>query len=63
MLTEAEVKYLAECKARLASGERFASADDYHNCKDDIRSLEAKARGKTASQHDPVGYWYGRQSN
>lgn len=63
MLTQAEIKFLAECKARLASGKLYPSADAYYADKDDVRALEAKARGMKPYQTDPMGYWYGRQSN
>ncbi len=68
MLTQAQTKHLAECKARLERVRtdpdyRYPSADAYYADKDDVRRLEAKIAGKTASQHDPMGYWYGGQSN
>jgi hypothetical protein len=47
-------------EARLTSGERFESADDYYWHKDTLRDLYAKRHGTTASKIDPVGYWHGR---
>lgn len=63
MLTPAQEKCLIEAKARLASGETYPSADAYYQDKDDVRDLEAKRRGKSPRQTDPMGYWYGHQSN
>lgn len=63
MLTPAQVKRLTEAKARLASGVMYAHPDLYYGDKDLVRELEAKTKGKTARQHDPMGYWHGMQSN
>lgn len=50
-------------RARLDSGERFASADDYYGCRDALRETEAKLRGVSSIAADPVGFWFGCQSN
>ena len=62
-LSENEQKCLDEAVARLASGVCYPSADAYYNDKDTVRELRAKAQGKFGYQTDPMGYWFGRQSN
>lgn len=62
-LTPNQAKLLTEAKARLASGVIYPSADAYYADKDTVRKLEAKELGMTPGQYDPVGHWYGRQSN
>ena len=63
MLSENEIRVLDEAKARLASGVCYPSADAYYNDKDTVRELSAKAIGKHGYQTDPMGFWFGRQSN
>lgn len=62
-LNEHEAKLLDTVKARLASGVIYPSADSYYYDRDLERELEAKARGMSARKADPMGWWYGRQSN
>lgn len=52
-----------ELHARLNSDERFASADDYYGCRDALRETEAKLRNTSTISMDPMGFWFGRQSN
>lgn len=49
-------------KAELAKG-NFASADDYYWVKDEYRVALAKSIGTTAIRLDPMGFWFGSQSN
>lgn len=62
-MTDQVVFRAAECKVRLASGVTYPSADAYYQDRDAVRTLEAKAKGKSPRQTDPMGYWYGGQSN
>jgi hypothetical protein len=41
----------------------YASADDYHADKDDARRLLAKLHSTSECKIDPMGFWFGRQSN
>ena len=47
---------------RLAQG-GYPSADAYYADKDDLRRLRAKKLGKREHEIDPMGFWFGRQSN
>jgi hypothetical protein len=49
-------------KGELAKG-GFASADDYYWTKDQYRVALAKSIGTTAAKMDPMGFWFGCQSN
>ncbi len=62
-LTDRETTLLETCKARLASGVIYPSADSYYWDKEMVQELEAKQRGMTFRQANPMGFWYGRQSN
>lgn len=62
-MTQSETKALQDAKARLASEQPYPNADAYYRDVDLVRELEAKAKGKTAREHDPVGFWHGRPSN
>ena len=44
-------------------GKCYSSADAYYAAKDHIRALSAALVGKKAWEHDPMGYWFGMQSN
>jgi hypothetical protein len=63
MLTEAQKNRLEALKTRMASGVMYPSADAYYADKDAVRTLEAQAQGKSRRQTDPMGFWYGGQSN
>jgi len=53
---------IAELEAELASPSS-RSPDAYYGIKDRIREYSAELNGKTAIQHDPMGFWFGRMSN
>lgn len=62
-LTEAEIESLNAAKTRLASGERYPSADAYYGDRHTVRTLEARAIGKRPNELDPMGFWFDMQSN
>jgi hypothetical protein len=60
--TETEAAALQAVRARLAAG-NYPSPDAYYQDKDLARELAAKAAGMTPDKYDPVGFWFGMQSN
>lgn len=60
-LQECVRRRIAEISTRLKQG-GYASADDYYADKDLLRFFVAKSVGKTVLEHDPMGFWFGRQS-
>ena len=48
--------------ARLQRG-RYSHPDDYYGDRDTLRRLQAKLAGKHEHEVDPMGFWFGRQSN
>lgn len=53
---------IIELTEALARG-GYCSPDAYYDDKDRLRQYEAALVGKTARKYDPMGYWYGMQSN
>lgn len=58
---------LAELEHVLKVGDNgeglHSSADAYYDRKDALRQFRAKMANTTESKIDPMGFWYGRQSN
>jgi hypothetical protein len=52
---------IAETQIRLAEGD-YPSADAYYQDKDYVRELSAGLVDKKPWEHDPMGFWFGRQS-
>jgi len=53
---------LADAKDRLQTV-CYPSADAYYADKDLVRRLEAERAGKNQTETDPIGFWFGSQSN
>ena len=49
--------------ASIMANGNYGSADNYYWYKDRERELAAELVGMNARQHDPMYFWYGRQSN
>lgn len=54
--------HVAKMEEIMVNG-NYGSADNYYWYKDRERELAAALAGMNARQHDPMAYWYGRQSN
>jgi hypothetical protein len=61
-LTNDRTKQLiAEANERLNGV--YPSADAYYADKDLVRTLTAQLASKNQTETDPMGFWFGRQSN
>lgn len=54
---------LAEIEHEIEHGNTNRSADTYYGLKDRAREFRAKLANTTAVKIDPMGYWFGCQSN
>lgn len=54
---------LAEIEHEINHGNRNRSADTYYNLKDRARKIRAELANTTEAKLDPMGYWFGRDSN
>lgn len=41
----------------------YSSAHGYYAAKDELREAKAERVGKSACEFDPMGFWFGMQSN
>ena len=62
-MTKEEWKARAEWFNGLLEAGGFASADDYYWTRDEYRKAVAKSIGTTEVALDPMGFWFGSQSN
>jgi len=54
---------IAEMEEELRTGLTGRSADAYYQLKDSIREFRAGLVGKKPWEYDPMGHWFGMQSN
>lgn len=50
-------------KAEMEDRAAHRSADEYHDLKDRYWQAAARSKGTTEMRINPMGYWFGRQSN
>lgn len=54
---------IAKVEHEINHGDTNRSADTYYNLKDESRRLRAGLAQTTELKLDPMGFWFGRQSN